>query len=171
MARFVDRAQALTQYDRGVTVNVGRIQGGVGANTVAERAEALVDLRFRTRSDAERLVADMHAAARSAAESVPGCRMELGGGILRAPLERTEDNVSLFAEYSACARAHGLGGAEAPIIGGASDASTASAMGIAAIDGLGPRGSGFHTKSEQIEVASLVPKAQALAQFIAQRAA
>jgi glutamate carboxypeptidase len=54
-------------------------------------------------------------------------------------------------------------------VGGGSDASTASALGIPVIDGLGPRGSGFHTKDERIEVESLVPKAQALARFIALR--
>jgi glutamate carboxypeptidase len=39
-------------------------------------------------------------------------------------------------------------------------------MGIASIDGLGPRGIGFHTKDEQIEIATLVLKAQALARFL-----
>jgi glutamate carboxypeptidase len=40
-------------------------------------------------------------------------------------------------------------------------------MGIASIDGLGPRGRGFHTHDEQIEIATLVQKAQALARFLA----
>jgi len=43
-------------------------------------------------------------------------------------------------------------------------------MGIPSIDGLGPRGSGFHTKEELIELSSLVPKAQALARFLAMEA-
>src|SRR5207244_5556207 len=34
LARFVDRAQALTDYARGVTVNVGTIQGGTARNTL-----------------------------------------------------------------------------------------------------------------------------------------
>jgi glutamate carboxypeptidase len=55
---------------------------------------------------------------------------------------------------------------EAALIGGGSDASTTSAMGIPSIDGLGPRGIGFHTHDEQIEIRSLVPKAQALARFL-----
>ena len=76
-----------------------------------------------------------------------------------------------MAAYAACARASGLGGDEAPLIGGGSDASTSSSMGIASIDGLGPRGVGFHTKDERIEVATLVPKAQALARFLASRPA
>src|SRR5262249_34558498 len=65
----------------------------------------------------------------------------------------------------------GLGHAEAPLIGGGSDASSTAAMGIPSIDGLGPRGSGFHTKEELIEVGSLVPKAEALAAFLPRRRA
>jgi glutamate carboxypeptidase len=169
IARFIDGAQRLTEYSRGVTVNVGRIAGGQSKNTVPDRAEAQLDLRFRTRSDGEQLAIAIRRAAEEAAASVPGTRIELHGGVSRAPLERTEATAALLAEYAACARSHGLGGEEAPLIGGGSDASTAAALGIPAIDGLGPRGSGFHTHDEQIELASLVPKAQALARFLARR--
>ncbi len=168
-ARFVDAAQRMTDYDRGVTVNVGRIVGGHTKNTVPDRVEAQVDLRFRTRDDGERLVASLRGAAEEAAAGVKGTRIELHGGILRPSLERTDASAALLAEYAACARTNGLGSEEAPLIGGGSDASTAAALGIPAIDGLGPRGSGFHTKDEQIDLASLVPKAQALARFLAQR--
>jgi len=168
VARFVDVAQRLTDYDRGATVNVGRVAGGHSKNTVPDRAEVEVDLRFCTRAQGERLVASIARIAEDAAASVPGTRFELHGGIARLPLERTEASARLRAEYGACAATQGLGDAEAPLIGGGSDASTAAALGIAAIDGLGPRGSGFHTKDEHIEVESLVPKAQALARFLAQ---
>jgi glutamate carboxypeptidase len=168
-ARFVDAVQRLTDYDRGVTVNVGRIAGGHSKNTVPDRVETQLDLRFRTRVDGEQLVVSIQRAAEEAAAGVPGTRIELHGGISRTPLERTEESSRLCAEYAACARAHGLGSEEAPLIGGGSDASTAAALGIPAIDGLGPRGAGFHTKEERIELSSLVPKAQALARFLAQR--
>jgi glutamate carboxypeptidase len=169
MARFVDGAQRLTAYDRGVTVNVGRLNGGHSKNTVPDRAEAQVDLRFCTRADGEQLVRALRSVADDAAASVPGTRIELQGGVARLPLERTDASARLCADYAACARAHGLGADEAPLIGGGSDASTAAGLGIPAIDGLGPRGAGFHTKDERIELASLVPKAQALARFLAQR--
>jgi glutamate carboxypeptidase len=169
LARFVDRVQAMTDYAKGVTVNVGKVTGGQGKNTVPDKAEALLDLRFCSRADGEALVAAVHKAALDAGESVKGTRIDMGGGIARLPLERTDASAALLAEYAACARASGLGDAEAPLIGGGSDASTSSSIGIPSIDGLGPRGSGFHTKEELIEVASLVPKAQALARFIVHR--
>jgi glutamate carboxypeptidase len=171
MARFVDAAQGLTDYDRGVTVNVGVFSGGTGKNVVPDRAEAQMDLRFVTREDGERLLADLRAAADRAAASVAGTRIEIHGGPSRPPLERTDASAALRLEYAACARAHGLGDGEAPLVGGGSDASTAGALGIASIDGLGPRGSGFHTREERIELGTLVPKAQALARFLAGRRA
>ena len=167
LARLVDRAQGLTDYARGVTVNVGKVTGGTSKNTVPDRAEALIDIRFETRADGEALVAALRQAADECAASVQGTRIEIEGGIARLPLERTEASARLMETYGEAARAAGLGSGEAALIGGGSDASTAHAIGIAAIDGLGPRGIGFHTKDEQIEVRTLVQKAQALARFLA----
>lgn len=167
LAKLVDRAQALTDYARGVTVNVGKVTGGTSKNTVPDRAEALIDLRFETRADGEGLVEAIKKAAVECAAAVQGTRIEIEGGIARLPLERTDASVRLMEGYGEAARAVGLGSGEAGLIGGGSDASTAHAMGIAAIDGLGPRGIGFHTKDEQIEVSTLVKKAQALARFLA----
>ena len=168
LAKFTDRVQSLTDYDRGVTVNVGKITGGQGKNTVPDEAEALLDIRFCTKADAEKLVADVHAIAEEAAAAVPGTSVVVEGGIARMPMERNDASVALMNGYAACARLSSLGGDEAALIGGGSDASTSSSMGIASIDGLGPRGIGFHTKDEQIEFATLLLKAQALARFLVQ---
>lgn len=165
LARFVDRVQQLTDYARGVTVNVGTFRGGQSKNTVPDHAEAQVDLRFTTVADAEALVEAVRRAAEDAA--LPGTSIALEGGIARHPMEASDASRALMQRYAACAIASGLGAGEAPLIGGGSDASTSSAMGIASIDGLGPRGKGFHTRDEQIEIATMIPKAQALARFLA----
>ncbi|MCY1074175.1 M20 family metallopeptidase [Archangium lansingense] len=170
LARFVDRVQQLTDYPRGITVNVGKVTGGQGKNTVPDHAVAEVDLRFCTRADGEDLVQRFRQAAEEAAAGVPGTRVEVSGGVAREPLERTEASAALMAAYGACAHASGLGHGEAPLVGGGSDASTSSSMGIPSIDGLGPRGKGFHTVDEFIEVDTLIPKAQALARYLASRA-
>jgi glutamate carboxypeptidase len=167
LARFVDAVQQLTDYPRGLTVNVGRVVGGQGKNTVPDLAEADVDLRFCTRREGEELLQRFHEAATRAATGIAGTRIELVGGVSREPLERTEASAALMEAYGTCAHVSGLGRGEAPLMGGGSDASTSSAMGIPSIDGLGPRGKGFHTVEEYIEVDTLIPKAQALARFLA----
>jgi glutamate carboxypeptidase len=166
IARFVDAAAKLTDYSRGVTVNVGQITGGTSKNTVPERAECALDLRYETVADAESLVAALREAAETAARSVPGVRVEVSGGANRLPLEKSTASSALRDEYAACARASGLGDGEAPLLGGGSDANTVAPLGVPAIDGLGPRGAGFHTTNEFVELASFVPKCEALVRFL-----
>ncbi|HEY6098094.1 MAG TPA: M20/M25/M40 family metallo-hydrolase [Anaeromyxobacter sp.] len=168
IARFVDRVQGLSDPARGVSVNVGTLRGGTSRNTVPERARCEVDLRFETVADGRALEARVREAARDAA--LPGTRIEIGAGARRDPLERTPASAALAAEYGECQRASGLGAGEAPLSGGGSDASTTGAAGIPSIDALGPRGKGFHTTAEEVDLASLVPKAQALLRFLAGRA-
>ncbi len=168
LARFVDAAQQLTDYGRGVTVNVGRFEGGASKNTVPDRASAQVDLRYLTAEDGDRLFRRLEELA--AERAVPGTRVEVTRGAARPPLARTEASAALAAEYGACQRAAGLGSGEAPLVGGGSDANTTGAAGVPSIDGLGPRGAAFHTPEERIELSSLVPKAAALVRFLAGRA-
>ena len=164
LSKFVDAAQRLTDYGRGCTVNVGTFTGGTSKNTVPERAECMLDLRYETVGDAEALVAGLRAAADAAA--VGGARLEVAGGVNRLPLERTSASAALRDEYAACARAAGLGDGEAALIGGGSDANTIGPLGVPVIDGLGPRGAGFHTTSEYAEVGTFAPKAEALLRFL-----
>ena len=165
LARLIDRMQRLTDYARGVTLNVGTIQGGEAKNTVPAHAECRVDLRFLRATDGLELVAAVDRAAREvAAES--GASLTITGGVSRPPLERTEASAELAALYAERARRHGLGGGESPLVGGGSDANTVSAVGVPAIDGLGPRGRGFHTPNEYIEPATLVPRAKALVETL-----
>jgi len=164
LSRFVAAAQQLTDYARGVTVNVGEFHGGTSKNTVPERAECKLDLRYETVGDAEALVANLRAAAEAAA--LPGVRIEVSGGANRLPLERTPASAALRDEYAACARAAGLGDGEAALLGGGSDANTVAPLGVPAIDGLGPRGAGFHTTTEYVELDTFVPKCEALVRFL-----
>jgi glutamate carboxypeptidase len=164
LAKFVDGAQQLTDYAKGVTVNVGQFTGGTSKNTVPERAECKLDMRYETVADAEALVAGLRAAA--AAAEIPGVTLEVQGGVNRLPLERTDASAALRDEYAACARAAGLGDGEAPLLGGGSDANTVAPLGVPAIDGLGPRGAGFHTTTEYVELDTFLPKAEALLRFL-----
>jgi glutamate carboxypeptidase len=166
LARFVDHAQRLTDYDRGVTINVGRIEGGMGKNTVPDAASAELDLRYVTSADGEALVAAIDGACRAAEADVPGSRLERTGGMSRRPLERTPASAELAVLYGRAAREEGLGDAESPLLGGGSDANTVAELGVPAIDGLGPRGKGFHTLDEQVERATLIPKTRALVRAI-----
>ena len=169
IARFIDRVQALTDYERGVTVSVGLVSGGTTKNTVPAEARCEVDLRFETAADGLALAEAADAIAAEAA--VPGTSIEFSRGGWRDPLERTQASSALAKEYGDCQRESGLGLGEAPLVGGGSDACTTGAAGIPSIDGLGPRGRGFHTAAEEVDLSTLVPKASAFLRFLARRGA
>jgi glutamate carboxypeptidase len=97
-------------------------------------------------------------------------RFAITGGVRRPPLERSDASLALYRRYAACAQAAGLGGGECPLVGGGSDANTLSAIGVPAIDGLGPRGRGFHTHDEYIEISTLPLRTAALVRLLAESA-
>ena len=167
IARFVDRAQTLTDPEKGITVNVGLLQGGTTRNTVPDRATAEIDVRFVRTEDGHHLVEQFEALAEEVA--VAGTRIEVARTSWRSPMVRTEAAAALAREYGECQSESGLGAGEAPLSGGGSDACTTSAMGIPTIDGLGPRGSGYHTAAERADLTSFVPKATALVRFLGRR--
>lgn len=167
MARFIEAAEALTDYAAGTTVNVGRVEGGIGKNTVPERCVAELDLRFTSPEASRALLEQLR--ARSEACALPGTALVIEGGVARNPLCRSDLSAALCEAYGRCQRDAGLLSGEAETEGGGSDASTTADAGVPSIDGLGPRGSGFHTRDERVDLASLVPKSEALARFLAAR--
>ena len=81
---------ALNDPDRGVTVNVGMIDGGLRANVVAPSSSASVDVRVLHQEDVPRV----EEAIRRLRPSTPGVEIEVVGRIGRLPLEHTERNRS-----------------------------------------------------------------------------
>jgi len=168
MARFIDRAQGLSSAEHGVTVNVGLVAGGTTRNTIPDKAQCEVDLRFERAEEGRALYEALEAVAAEVA--LPGTAIELAPAGWRDPLVWTPAAAALARLYGECQRESGLGAGEAPLAGGGSDACTLGAMGIPTVDGLGPRGRGFHTLEEEVDLSSLVPKAVALLRFLGRRA-
>lgn len=178
LALLVPRVEALTDYARGITVNVGVIEGGTSKNTVPERARIMIDTRFDTRSDADHVIGALQAIARQpfrardwAPQKLRSVRGELSGHMTRPPMEPGPGTAELRARYEACAADVGLGIGEAPRQGGGSDGNLFAAWGVPTIDGLGPWGKNFHQTSEYSSLASLRRRTQALAVLLAQELA
>ncbi len=168
LALLVPRLEALTDYGRGVTVNVGLFEGGTAKNTVPERAWCEIDGRFVHGEDGDRLAGAVHeiVAVPELPERLASVRAALDGGITRPPMEPTDASQRLRVRYESQALAVGLGTGEAPLQGGGSDANLLSAAGVPCIDGLGPWGRCFHQVEEHASLSSLLRRTQALARFL-----
>jgi glutamate carboxypeptidase len=164
LARWIEGATKLHLTD-GTTLNVGLIAGGTSANTVPAEACCEVDLRMVSRAAGQTLITELRAVA-DAVAAATGTTFNFDGGIRRQPLELTPQSETLARQYGACAASYGLGSSLNPLVGGGSDANTLSAIGVPSIDGLGPRGKGFHTADEYAEISTFQPKVCALIDFL-----
>lgn len=156
LARQVLALHGMTDYEAGVTVNVGVVQGGTRANVVAAEASAEIDMRAPDPATGEEMVARILGLR----PHDPDVTLEITGGMNRPPYEKDERIAALFE------RAHGLAAAigfelQDLKTGGGSDGNFTAAL-APTLDGLGVDGKGGHTDHEQLYVSSLVPRATLL---------
>ncbi|RVT84187.1 M20 family peptidase [Rhodobacteraceae bacterium CCMM004] len=152
MAHTVLKFEGLTDYDRGITCNVGLIRGGTGTNVVPAEAWCKVDIRIpdmEALETVERFIADI-------APENPEVTVEINGGLDRPPYERSEGIERLFALASEIAGEIGWD-LEQLKTGGGSDGNFTAAL-TPTLDGLGVDGKGGHTDYEQLYVSSLEPR-------------
>ena len=163
LARKVQAIHALTDLKRGITLNVGLVSGGQSVNTVAPYAEGQIDLRYVVAADRDEVMAKLHAIIQRA--YVPGTRatLEIRGEFL--PLTQTPAAAKLFEAYCAAAGESGLS-IRGEFSGGCADSGFTAAAGAPTICAVGPVGGKAHTPEEYLEVASMVPRAQAMARAI-----
>jgi len=152
MSHQIQRLFALNDPARGITVNVGTIDGGVRPNVVAPEVQATVDVRVRTAADA----AAIEARLRAFAPTTPGTTVEVRGGFGQLPMEATPRNQALWRLARGLGRQLGLE-LEAAASGGVSDGNTTSRY-TATLDGLGPVGSGAHAVDEQVDVTRMAER-------------
>ncbi|MCG6122820.1 MAG: M20 family metallopeptidase [Microvirga sp.] len=164
LARKITALYGLTRRDDLVTVNVGQIAGGQSVNTVAANASARVDLRYYEPADRARLLGEL-------ASIVEGCdapgttaRFEIFGEF--PPMNETPVSSALADLYRRSAAQAGFE-TRGVLTAGAADSSFTAAVGAPTLCGLGPVGGRYHSEDEYMEVASLAPRAKALALTIA----
>src|ERR1051326_861319 len=154
MTKFVD-------LKRGITVNPGVIRGGTRTNVVAAEAEVDVDVRIAKIDDAKGLDKKFHGLR----AFNKNCRLDVGGGINRPPLEKTKASMALFT------LARGLAGEigwklREVAVGGGSDGNFTAGLGIPTLDGLGAAGDGAHAKHEHILISELPRKTALIAALL-----
>jgi glutamate carboxypeptidase len=159
LARKITALHALTDLEKGVTINVGIVSGGQSVNTIAPSANCDIDLRFVTPADRatamtaiEQIIAHNYVAGTASSLEV---RAEF------LPLVSSPQGDRLFRHYAMMARDLGIE-VTSEFAGGCADSGFAAATGAPTLCAVGPIGARGHTPEEYLELSSLVKRAQIL---------
>jgi glutamate carboxypeptidase len=163
LARKIQAIHALTDLDRGITLNVGLISGGQSVNTVAPWAEGQIDLRYINSPDKDDVMARIGAIVERS--FLPGTRAELAVRGEFLPLTQTPTARRLFELYVGAAADTGFA-TDGEFTGGCADSGFTAAVGTPTLCAVGPVGGKAHSPDEFLVVSSLVPRAQACARAI-----
>ena len=161
LAHQTVRLAALNNYEQGVTVSVGIVNGGTGINVVPAEAEAKVDVRFWTSEDGEQVVNAIRGLTPALAEA----QLEITGGVNRPPMPRSERNIALFEHARELAAEIGFA-LEDTVVGGGSDGNFTAALGVPTLDGLGVDGAGAHAEHEHILISDIPRRAALLTRLL-----
>ena len=133
----------LTDLEKETTVNVGKISGGIGANTISPKAQLTFELRYTNTDERDRVLKAVNEIVQKA--YVSGTTSTLSGGIQRDVMQPSSEQEAFVNKINA------LCNIQLPTEkrGGVSDANIISSQGVATLDGWGPYGDGDHTVHER----------------------
>lgn len=161
LARQIIAISKLVDLKRGLTLNVGTIQGGTRTNVIPGEASAVLDarvVRMKDGTEIDRKLRKLKPFNRK-------CKLEIRGGINRPPMERTPGIVALYKQASEIAKQLGWKLEEAAV-GGGSDGNFTAGLGIPTLDGLGGVGEGAHSSHESVVISELPRRTALLAALI-----
>ena len=134
---------ALTNLELGTTVNVGKISGGIGANTISPHAHLTFELRYKDTKERDRVLEAIDKIISN--PKVEGTGITMSGGIQRDVMQPSQPQKEFVDKINS------LCGINLPTEerGGVSDANIISSKGVITLDGWGPYGDGDHTVHER----------------------
>lgn len=168
LAYKIVQIENITDYETGVTVNVGVVSGGEARNTIAPCAEALIDLRYpepQQGLDAVAQFEEIFGNVYSYPVDSGEITTESWTNLHRPAKIATPESDFLLNKTIAIGRLLGqeLGVGDS---GGGTDGSLTQAVGLPTLDSLGSAGTGAHSNREQGRVSSLVERAKLSAVLI-----
>jgi len=161
LAHQILRLEAMTDLERGSTVNVGLVQGGSRVNVRPASAWAAIDLRVSSSEEGKR----MTQAILSLQPVNPKATLLVSGGINRPPWEPSPSGQALFKRAQQVGAKLGME-LWAAGTGGGSDGNFTAALGIPTLDGLGVVGNDAHALTEWADLSSLPRRAALLAELV-----
>lgn len=165
MAKKIDDIQNMTDWDKGITFNVGTIKGGTVSNAIPDYCEVEGDIRFQD-PDISPLVKEELLKVLNHTY-MEGTKTELllyHEGML--PMKMTEENRKLFEFVKKTGEENGIPVSEGKLVGGGSDSGYVVYAGVPTVCAMGVKGRFNHTRDEYALKDSLFERAKLLGAVI-----
>ena len=153
MAEKIVRLNRLNDDKAGTTVSVNYIRGGKAANIIADHCQAEIDIRFADSTSELEIVSRVTEILER--HFVPASRLSYDLNTVRPAMVCTPAAIKLRDLYFESSKDFGVPFA-ARSAGGGSDANLVSAIGVPALDSLGPVGGNPHKSDEYVIKSSIL---------------
>lgn len=155
----------LMDVEKGITINFGKIEGGIGNNIVSPSATATIHLAFWTVDQFEQTVEAIKKIVDYS--FIEGSKSTLTGKIGMLPMEKNDGIEKLYQAVKRAGNELGIEVTEQRTKG-AADAGFTASMGIPTICGMGPVGGNWHRVEEYMELGTFESRTLLLAHSVLQ---
>ena len=163
LAHKIQALHALTDLERGTTINVGLVHGGQSVNTVAAEASCDIDIRYQDTAERDEVLTQVKTICEKV--SVEGTSSSFSIRSEFQPLTPSAQSKELFALYQESAARDDVI-VEGEHSGGCADSGFIAAAGTPVICGVGPIGGNYHRPDEWMQIDSLAQRARFIANTI-----
>ena len=163
LAYKIQALHALTDLERGTTINVGLVRGGQSVNTVAAEASCDIDIRYQDTAERDNILTQVKTICEKVYVEDTSSSFSIRGEF--QPLNPSAQSKELFALYQESAAQDDVI-VEGEHSGGCADSGFIAAAGTPVICGVGPVGGNYHRPDEWMQIDSLAQRARFIAYTI-----
>ncbi len=164
LSRWIPKIYELTDLEKGTTLNVAKMGGGLNNGQVPDYADATVRLLYLEPGEVDRVNAFFDEMVKNPVD--PRCSLEVEIlGTSRPPMYMNENSKALFAALGKAGEQTG-NKVEWITTGGMSDGNWVAHHNVGTLDGCGPCGANLHTKEEYIKTWTVGPRFDIIRQLL-----
>ncbi len=158
MAHKIIAVQKLTDWDKGISFNVGVMQGGTTSTAVPDYAKIYIDVRYKNPDDLPDIIKQIEDVAGKVHVEGTAATVTFMDGI--KPMKTTDGVMQLFEIVKKAYEENGFGTPYAKKVGGGSDSAYTVLAGVPTVCAMGVKGGRNHSPEEYAIVDSLFERAK-----------
>ncbi len=160
IAHKIIAVQNLTNWEKGISFNVGVMQGGTTSTAVPDYAKIFIDVRYKNPDDLPEIMKQVEEVADKTYIEGTTTQVAFMDGI--KPMKTTDGVKQLFEIVKKASEENGFGAPYEKWVGGGSDSAYTVLAGVPTVCAMGVKGGRNHSPEEYAIVESLFERAKLL---------